>query len=74
MSEVVVWTDFERVNRTHFWSQQKQVYLQPGTRPEDGNRKALIFNYDGEFDLLHSLCSIDIHNFTRTEFFTRVPL
>ena len=43
MSEVVIWTDFERVNKTHFWSPQKQVYLQPGTRPEDGNRKALIF-------------------------------
>ena len=43
MTEVVIWTDFKRVNTTHFWSPQKQVYLQPGTRPEDGNRKALIF-------------------------------
>ena len=42
MSEIVVWTDFERINETHFWSEQKQVYIQPGTRPEDGNRKASI--------------------------------
>ena len=29
MSEVVVWTDFKRINQTHFWSPNRKIYIEP---------------------------------------------
>ena len=32
MSEIIIWTDFERINNTHFWSATKQVLIKPETQ------------------------------------------
>ena len=39
MNEVIIWTDFERINKTHFWSPTKTVYIKPDIDPDFGNRK-----------------------------------
>lgn len=32
MSGIAVWTDFERINNTHYWSAAKQVLIKPQTQ------------------------------------------
>ena len=42
-SDVVVWTDFERINTTHFWSPMKRIFIEPESRSDFqvlGNRKS----------------------------------
>ena len=29
LSDIVAWTDFERINTTHFWSPMKQIFMEP---------------------------------------------
>ena len=54
MTDVVIWTDYERVNETHFWSPSKKVFIRPKDSPEFGNRqsfkKCLIIGYIIFFD------------------------
>ena len=43
MAEVVVWTDFKRINQTHFWSPNREIYIEPATTHLDqimGDRKS----------------------------------
>ena len=40
MSDAVIWTDYERINETHFWSPSKKVFIRPKDDPEFGNRKS----------------------------------
>ena len=45
MAEVVVWTDFKRINQTHFWSPNRKIYIEPATTNLDqimGDRKSSI--------------------------------
>ena len=37
ISEIVVWTDFERINNTHFWSAAKQVFIKPETQLDNSD-------------------------------------
>ena len=37
MSEIAVWTDFERINNTHYWSAAKQVLIEPETQLYDSD-------------------------------------
>ena len=42
-AEVVVWTDFMRINQTHFWSPTKKINIEPAITRVDqimGNRKS----------------------------------
>ena len=32
LSDIVAWTDFERINTTHFWSPMKQIFIKPEER------------------------------------------
>jgi len=32
MSRIAVWTDFERINNTHYWSAAKQILIKPETQ------------------------------------------
>ena len=38
ISEIVIWTDFERINSTHFWSRTRQTHIEPDEGPDFGNR------------------------------------
>ena len=40
-TEAVIWTDFERINQTHFWSPHKKIYINPPI--STGNRKSLLW-------------------------------
>ena len=37
MSGIAVWTDFERINNTHYWSAAKQVLIKPETQLYDSD-------------------------------------
>ena len=42
-AEVVVWTDFKRINQTHFWSPNRKIYIEPAITHVDqimGDRKS----------------------------------
>ena len=40
MTEVVIWTDFGRVNETHFWSPSRKIFIRPKDAPDFGNRQS----------------------------------
>ena len=52
-SEIVIWTDFERINETHFWSPSKQSFIQPDENPDLGNR--LSFQYFATLSRVNSV-------------------
>ena len=37
MSGIAVWTDFERINNTHYWGAAKQVLIKPETQLYDSD-------------------------------------
>ena len=39
MSNIVIWSDFDRVNETHFWSNHRKVLLEQDIDDAIGNRK-----------------------------------
>ena len=39
-SEIVIWTDFERINETHFWSPTRKSFVKPDETPDFGNRQS----------------------------------
>ena len=39
-SEIVIWTDFERINETHFWRPTKKSFVKPDETPDFGNRQS----------------------------------
>ena len=43
VAEVVVWTDFKRINQTHFWSPNRRKFIEPAITHVDqimGDRKS----------------------------------
>ena len=46
MTEVVIWTDFERSNTTHFWSPSKKVYMKPEEDPGISFISSFKLSYD----------------------------
>ena len=42
MTNVIIWTDFGRVNETYFWSPSRKVFIRPKDAPEFGNRQSFI--------------------------------
>ena len=39
MSGIAVWTDFERIKNTHYWSAAKQVLIKPETQLYDSDNQ-----------------------------------
>ena len=37
-ADIVMWSDFERVNETHFWSRQRNSFIKPKCRNHLRNR------------------------------------
>ena len=57
LSDIVAWTDFERINTTHFWSPMKQIFIKPETRSDFqvlGNRTSFNSMQVEMFQLLDS--------------------
>ena len=52
-SEIVIWTDFERINETHFWSPTKQSFIKPDETSDFGNRQS--FQYVAELSRIDSM-------------------
>ena len=52
-SGVFIWTDFERINETHFWSATKQSFIKPDENPDLGNR--LSFQYFAKLSRLRRI-------------------
>ena len=41
MSDVIIWSDFDRVNETHFWSKQRNIFIEPDLDSGLGRRNGI---------------------------------
>ena len=44
MSDVIFWSDFDRINETHFWSKHRNIFIEPDLDSGLGRRNAIELN------------------------------
>ena len=44
MSDVIIWSDFDRINETHFWSKHRNNFIAPEVNKGLGRRNGVELN------------------------------
>ena len=44
MSDVIIWSDFDRINETHFWSKHRNTFIAPEVETGLGRRNGVELN------------------------------
>ena len=59
MSDVTIWSDFERVNETHFWSMTRNIFIEMKIDAGMGRRNGLgkLIGISHGLVILVSFCS-----------------
>ena len=53
MSEVIMWSDFERFNETYFWSKQRNIFIEPEIEESTGLSFRSVVLADGNGTLMN---------------------
>ena len=53
MTEVIMWSDFQRFNETHFWSKQRNIFIEPKIEASTGQNFRSVVLADGNGTLMN---------------------